>query len=454
MHRRLAMLLVLLFAFPAAAGERKPNVIIILADDLGYADVGFQGSKQIPTPHLDALAKRGVRCTSGYVSGPYCSPTRAALLTGRYQTRFGHEFNPHKGDLKVLGLPLSETTIAQRLGALGYVTGLVGKWHLGVAEHFHPLQRGFDEFFGFPMGAHDYFPKGKKAATGIVGGTNNLYRGKEKVEVEGYLTEAFGQEAVAFIDRHKKEPFFLYLAFNAVHTPLQVPQSYEKRFAHVKDDKRRKYCAMTVAMDDAVGAVLAKLRAEDLEEDTLIFFFSDNGGPTNKYAINGSINFPLRGSKGDCWEGGVRVPFVIAWKGKLPAGKTYDHPVIQLDVLPTSIAAAGGQTKGAWKLDGVNLFPYLRGEKLGPPHEYLHWRFGEFWAIRHGSYKVVRTWDNERPELYDVVKDIGETKDLSKQDPDRLRALTAAWERWNAGNVAPLWPRPEPAEGKAVKKGS
>ena len=445
--RPLAGVLVLFACSTAYAGDRPklPNILVIVADDLGYNDTGFQGSKEIATPHLDALARGGVRCTSGYVSAPYCSPTRAGLLTGRYQTRFGHEFNPHKGDAKILGLPTSETTIAQRLKALGYVTGLIGKWHLGVADHFHPLARGFDEFFGFPMGAHDYFPAGKKASASIVGGTNNLYRGRQKIEVDGYLTDAFGKEAVSFIDRHSKAPFFLYLAFNAVHTPMQAPESYEKRFAHIKDERRRKYCAMTVAMDDAIGAVLAELKAKGLEEETLIFFFSDNGGPTNKYAINGSSNFPLRGSKGDTWEGGVRVPFVIAWKGKLPAGKTYDHPVITLDVLPTSIAAAGGEVKAEWKLDGVNLLPHLRGESRAPPHEFLFWRFGELWAVRQGSYKAVRTWDNDRPQLFDIDKDIGETKDLSKTEPERLRELTAAWEQWNAGNVAPLWPRPEPA---------
>lgn len=449
MPRTLTLLLALACALPAAAAERKPNVLVILADDLGYNDTGFQGSKDIATPHLDALARGGVRCTSGYVSGPYCSPTRAALLTGRYQTRFGHEFNPHKGDVNVLGLPTAETTVAQRLKALGYVTGLVGKWHLGVAEHFHPLRRGFDEFFGFPMGAHDYYPHGKKASSSNVGGTNNLYRGRDKVEVEGYLTDVFAREAVGFIDRHKKEPFFLYLAFNAVHTPMQAPESYLKRYAHIQDQRRRTYCAMTAALDDAVGQVLGKLRAEGLEEDTLIFFFSDNGGPTNKYAINGSLNFPLRGSKGDTWEGGVRVPFVVAWKGTLPAGKTYAEPVMQIDVLPTAVAAAGGLAPKEWKLDGVDLLPHLRGQRTGPPHEYLYWRFGEFWAIRHGPHKVVRTWDNDRPQLFDLDQDIGETTDRGAAEPARLRELTAAWERWNAGNVAPLWPRPEPANPQA-----
>jgi arylsulfatase A-like enzyme len=445
MHRFLAMLCAITIVLPAAAAERKPNIVVIVADDLGYNDLGCQGSKDIPTPHIDALAKSGVRCTSGYVTGPYCSPTRAALLTGRYQTRFGHEFNPHKGDLNVLGLPLSETTMPQRLKPLGYVSGLIGKWHLGVVEHFHPLNRGFDEFFGFPMGAHDYFPKGKKAGTSNVGGINNLYRGRDKIEVEGYLTDAFAREAVSFIDRHKQAPFFLYLAFNAVHTPMQAPPSYVQRFAHIEDARRRTYCAMTAALDDAVGQVLAKLHAENLEEETLIFFFSDNGGPTNKYAINGSRNFPLRGSKGDTWEGGVRVPFLIAWKGKIPAGKTYAEPIIQLDVLPTALAAAGGTPKAEWKLDGVNLLPFLTGAKTGAPHDYLYWRFGEFWAVRHGPYKVVRCWENDRPQLFNLDTDIGETTDLSAREPQRLGALTAAWERWNADNVAPLWPRPEPA---------
>jgi arylsulfatase A-like enzyme len=235
------------FAAPAAAANR-PNVLILLADDLGYADVGFHGCKDIPTPNIDSLAKNGVRCTNGYVSGPYCSPTRAGMLTGRYQTRFGHEFNPGSGP--EFGLPVSETTMANRLQAAGYKTGLVGKWHLGDAPKFHPQERGFDEFFGFLAGAHPYFP-GQGAP---------IYRGHEVVREKEYLTDAFAREALDFIDRHQKEPFFLYLAFNAVHTPMDATDARLKQFASIEDKQRRTYAAMHLAMDEAIGKVLDKLR--------------------------------------------------------------------------------------------------------------------------------------------------------------------------------------------------
>jgi arylsulfatase A-like enzyme len=432
-----AALFGLVSALPALAADtaRKPNVVILLADDLGYADTGFQGCKDIPTPHLDALAKSGVRCTSGYVSGPYCSPTRAGLMTGRYQTRFGHEFNPGGRDP---GLPVSETTTADRMKAAGYVTGLVGKWHLGAAPKFHPQKRGFDEYFGFLGGQHAYFP----------GMGAPIYRGTEEVAEKEYLTDAFAREAVAFIDRHKKEPFFLYLAFNAVHTPMQATDDGLKKFASITDKRRRTYDAMTSSMDDAIGKVMAKLRAEKLEEDTLIFFFSDNGGPTMKgTTINGSINTPLRGSKRTTLEGGVRVPFVVSWKGKLPAGKTYDLPVIQLDILPTALAAAGVEAKAEWKLDGVNLLPYLGGKNKAAPHETLYWRLGEQMAIRRGDWKLVRydpAVDGETGKatpyrLYNLAKDVGEKDDLAGKEPARVKELEAVWKKWNAELARPLW---------------
>src|SRR5262245_34340092 len=364
MKKLLLILLALLLSptIAEAGGKRRPNIIVILADDMGYHDAGFQGCKDIPTPNLDALAKRGVRFTSGYVSGPYCSPTRAGLMTGRYQTRFGHEFNPGAGAGADIGLPLSETTMANRLKSAGYVTGLVGKWHLGGAAKYHPQQRGFDEFFGFLGGAHPYIPD--KGAP--------ILRGTDVVQEKEYLTDAFAREAVAFIDKHKDKPFFLYLAFNAVHTPMQATDARMQKFAGIGDKMRRTYAAMLWAMDEAVGKVLEKVTAAGLDEDTLIVFFSDNGGPTMiGTTINGSRNTPLRGSKRTTLEGGIRVPFVIAWKGKLPAGKVYDEPIIQLDVLPTALAAAGVETKSDWKLDGVNLLPFLTGEKTGRPHDAL-----------------------------------------------------------------------------------
>jgi arylsulfatase A-like enzyme len=426
---------------PAAAGP--PNVLVILADDLGYGDVGFQGCKDIPTPHLDALAKGSVRCTSGYVSGPYCSPTRAGLMTGRYQQRFGHEFNPARlaqGGAGQ-GLAPAEVTLAARLKGAGYATGLVGKWHLGEEEKFHPLARGFGEFFGFLPGSHTYLRSDDK-------GAGPIYRGRAKAALDGYLTGALAREAVAFIDRHRKGPFFLYLAFNAVHTPLEAPEALLKKFAHIGNPTRRTYAAMTAALDAAVGEVLGQLRAARLEESTLVFFLSDNGGPVGKFAPNGSTNGPLRGSKGDTWEGGIRVPFLVRWKGRLPAGKVYDHPVIQLDVHATALAAAGVAVKPAWKLDGVNLLPFLAGKEAGPPHDALYWRFGEQMAVRQGDWKLVRpdlATDAPfgkiapRPMLFDLARDVGERTDLAAKNPGKVKELRERWEKWNEGLAAPAW---------------
>jgi len=419
-----------LVATCAAAAEAapRPNVVVIAADDLGYADLGFQGCKDIPTPNLDGLARAGVRFTQAYVSGPYCSPSRAGLMTGRYQQRFGHEFNSGGPGG---GLPVDQKTIADRLKAAGYVTGIVGKWHLGSAPEFHPLRRGFQEFFGFLGGSHTYFPAQKQSRT--------VLRGTEPVDEPEYLTDAFAREAVAFIERHRREPFFLYLAFNAVHTPMESPEKYLRRFEAIEDKTRRTYAAMTSAMDDAVGAVLAKLRDAGLEENTLVFFFSDNGGPTMPgTTINGSSNAPLRGSKRQTLEGGIHVPFVIAWKGRLRAGATYELPVIQLDVLPTALAAAGIDAAGQ-ELDGVNLLPFLTGQQAGAPHDTLYWRFGQQMAIRRGEWKLVRYGATERidpeeswPKLYNLAQDIGESRDLAAGQPARVKELEQAWQAWNA----------------------
>jgi arylsulfatase A-like enzyme len=430
-HGRLCAALVaflcLLAGAEAQTKARKPNIVVLLADDLGYADVGFHGCKDIPTPHLDALARSGVRCTSGYVSGPYCSPTRAGLLTGRYQTRFGHEFNPGAGVKG--GMPTDQVTLADRLRGLGYATALIGKWHLGATAAMQPPARGFGDFFGFLGGAHSYFP----------GKGTEIMRGSARVDEQAYLTDALAREAVAFIDKNAQKPFFLYLAFNAVHTPMHATDKGLERFAGIKDQQRRTYAAMLSAMDDAIGQVLAKLRAAGLEEDTLIFFFSDNGGPTMVgTTINGSRNHPLRGSKRQLLEGGVRVPFLVVWKGRLGAGKTYDAPIISLDIHPTALAAAGTDTQPAWKLDGVNLLPHLEGKAAQPPHDMLFWRFGEQRAARKGDWKLVR-YDNSGTHLYNLADDIGESNDLAATRPEVLRELQAAWERWDQGNVAPLW---------------
>ena len=432
---------------PSDAAQPQPNILVIVGDDMGYADIGVHGCKDIPTPHLDSLARNGIRCTSGYVSGPYCSPTRAGLLTGRYQQRFGHEFNPGPDPTGEIGLPLSEKTLADRLQAAGYATGMVGKWHLGNDKKFHPMNRGFQEYFGFLGGARSFFPIGGNVPAGA-----KLYRGFEPVdESEAYTTDAFAREATAFIDRHTKEPWFLYLTFNAVHTPMHATDKYLARFADIQDEKRRTYAAMMSAMDHGIGAVLAKLDEQKLAENTLIFFVSDNGGPTQ---ANASNNQPLRATKATTWEGGIRVPYLVQWKGKLPAGKSYDQPVIQLDIAPTALAAAGAEAADA-KFDGVNLLPHFLGEASRPPHEALYWRFGPQMAIRMGSYKLVQGRGEQQRSLYDLAADIGETKDLSADHPEELKKLTAAYEAWNATLEEPRWIASRQLAGKKAdgKKG-
>jgi arylsulfatase A-like enzyme len=394
--------------------------------------VGFHGCKDIPTPNLDALAAAGVRCTNGYASGPYCSPTRAGLLTGRYQQRFGHEFNP---DGAGQGMPVSETTLANRLKAAGYVTGLVGKWHLGALPEMQPQRRGFDEFFGFLAGAHSYVQ-----SAGIL-------RGTQPVTELDYTTDAFGREAVAFIERHKAEPWFLYLAFNAVHTPMQATDERLAKFPNIPKGQRRTYDAMMLAMDEAIGRVRAKLTESGLDDNTLVCFISDNGGPTMKgTTINGSSNAPLRGSKRTTLEGGIRVPFIVAWKDKLKPG-VYEQPVIQLDLNATALAAAGVAAQPDWKLDGVNLLPYLTGDNSAPPHAALYWRMGQQMAIRMGPWKLVRydnhvdtaTGGTSPARLYNLANDIGEATDLAAAQPNKLKELEAAWNAWNATLVKPLW---------------
>ncbi len=418
----------------AADDAKRPNIIVIVADDQGYHDLGVQGGKDIPTPHIDSLAKNGIRFTSGYVSGPYCSPTRAGLMTGRYQQRFGHEFNPGPAQeaSENVGLSLGETTLADRLKTAGYATGMVGKWHLGYAPKFHPMKRGFQEYYGFLGGSHSYFDYGGDKLHPIL-------RGTQPVNETGYLTDSFAREAVAYVDRHQKEPFFLYLTFNAVHTPMQATDKYLDRFRSIADERRRTYAAMTSAMDDAVGALLAKLRESGIEENTLIFYVSDNGGPP----VNGSNNGPLRGYKAQTLEGGIRVPFFVQWKGKLPAGKTYDQPVIQLDILPTALAAAGAPVSSDAKLDGVNLLPHLSGQTDQPPHEALYWRFGPQMAIRQGNWKLVQHPGSLGRELYDLAADVGESKNLADKNQAKVKELEAAWNKWNAELVAPAWGAPK-----------
>ncbi|MBX9789329.1 MAG: sulfatase-like hydrolase/transferase [Pirellulales bacterium] len=444
------LLVAAVLAIPSTAAEqaRQPNIVVILIDDTGYSDIGVQGGTDIPTPNIDSIAQAGTRCTNGYVSCPYCSPTRAGLITGRYQQRFGHEFNEGVGRLP-FGLPVTETTMADRLRTLGYATAAIGKWHLGRDSQFRARRRGFDEFYG------------------TLGNTPFLHPQLVDSRIDGqprrvedpnfYTTDAYAARAVEFINGHADKPFFLYLPFNACHGPTQTLEKYTARFPNIADMPRRQYAAVLSALDDAVGAVLSTLRDKQLEEQTLVFFLSDNGGPMDKMGPNGSNNRPLKGQKGDTWEGAIRVPFFVQWKGVIPPGKVYAEPVISLDILPTAIAAAGGQPEPDWKLDGVDLLPYLTGKQTGPPHAALFWRFGTQWAVRMGNWKLVQGYDYAiaqpdprpsmtkvtQPLLFDLAADIGEAHDLAAQQPEKVKELRTAWEAWNRENVEPAW-SPQP----------
>ena len=450
-----------------SAEPRRPNIIFIVADDLGYGELGCYGGKEIPTPHLDALAASGVRFTNGYVTAAFCAASRAGLLTGRYQTRFGFEFNPigAKNAAPGIGLPVGEKTVADHLRATGYATALVGKWHLGGTAEFHPQRRDFDEFFGFLHEGHTFVPRpwagvttwlrrralpdggtgrwtspdGRLIWTTHMGGNepdydadNPILRSSQPVDERANLTDAFTREANDFITRHRTQPFFLYLAYNAVHSPMQAPDAYLAKFAHLPDLHRRIFAAMLAHLDDNIGRLVAHLHTTGLAENTLIVFLSDNGGPTKELT---SSNAPLRGGKGELWEGGIRVPFIANWPSRIAPRKVDTH-VISLDVTATALALAG-MAAPPTPLDGVNLWPLLSGKSTAAPHSALYWRVGERHAIRQGDWKLVRqrgAW-----QLYDLAHDVGEQTDRAAAEPVRVQELAARWDQWNAEQVAPRW---------------
>lgn len=451
----LRLAVALCVALTIRAEAKGPNVILIVADDLGYGDLGIHGGKDIPTPHIDSLAAAGTRFSSGYVSCPVCSPTRAGLMTGRYQQRFGHEFNPGPRAAANFGLPLTESTIGDALRAGGYKTALVGKWHLGGRPDYLPQKRGFDEFYGFLAGAHPYLPA-REAAAGTpdapadaqrrrrrqqqqARGRAPILRGTEPVPDPEYLTDAFADEAVAYIEKHKAEPYFLYLPFNAVHNPQHATRKYLDRFPNLPAG-RKTYAAMLSAMDDAIGRVLDTVRRNGQEQDTLIFFISDNGGPPANHSTNG----PLNGRKGTVYEGGIRVPFIVQWKGTVPAGKVLDQPVIALDILPTALAATGITAPSGKQLDGLDLLPLLTGKDGAAASKFagrkLYWRFGPQWAVRDGDWKLLSARDGQVC-LFNLNNDLGEKTDLAGSDAQRVQSLRAAWEQWSAQLEAPRWSR-------------
>jgi arylsulfatase A-like enzyme len=477
-----------LAAAPALAAPTRPNIIVIIADDLGYGDTGAYGSPRVKTPNIDALAREGVRFTQGYVAHPVCAPSRAALLTGRYQTRFGYEFNPVGRD-RTGGVSRDEVFLPQVLKGAGYSTGMVGKWHLGQPSGYHPLDRGFDSFFGimtgatafmtdFQAGDEEITPPGAEASVGLAEGVRAppgateaekmallrraapVYRGREVVEEGAYLTDAFTREAISFIDAAAGRPFFLYLAHAAPHTPLQAPARYITRNRDIPDKGQRVYAAMVTALDDGVGRIRAELKARDLERNTVIVFLSDNG--CAGYIGTACTNGPLNGFKGLHLEGGVRVPYIISGPGRFRRGGVEDQVVSSLDILPTAAALAGATLpKGT---DGENLVPYLSGPKPKDFARRLFWRSGPNYAVRDGAWKL---WSVNRAEpgeteslsagitpdgvqarvsaqgaydmLYNLAEDPGESRNLAATRPEVVARLKAEITEWDRGNVPAQW---------------
>jgi arylsulfatase A-like enzyme len=414
-----------------ASQERPPNVLVILVDDLGFRDLGCQGCVDFETPEIDALAKGGVRLTQGYVSHPYCSPSRAGILTGRYQQRFGHEHNPRYDEADdSTGTDVGELMLPELFAKAGYATSHIGKWHLGAGEPFRPLARGYAEFFGFLGGGHDYFK-----ADGEDEYRSPLWRGAAPTETQPtYLTDDLTDEALAFIERNQERPFFLILAYNAPHSPNQATAGYLSSVSEIEHDGRRRYAALVRGVDAGVGRLMASLKAHELDQDTLVVFLSDNGGRRGV-----SDNRPLRGNKGWLHEGGLRVPFLFRWPGKLPAGVIYDEPVLALDVLPTALARAGIELPE--NLDGVDVYSFLRGEAEGAPRDTLHWRVcgGAGWAIRRGDWKLVSDVSMESPALYNLAVDPGEDRNLAGEKPALVSDLLARHAAWDEQLRDPAW---------------
>jgi len=436
----------LLFALlvPLGWAQQQPNLLLIVADDMGYGDLSCQGSLQISTPNLDRLAAAGVRCTDGYVSSSVCAPSRAGLMTGRNGARFGFEHNlsrPEHVLPEFAGLPLDETLLPELLQELGYRTGLVGKWHLGesVPEH-HPLARGFDFFFGMLGGGHSYWPTMEK---------NRLLFGNERPGSirTPYLTDWFTLEAIDFIraegqaaSEEQEKPWFLYLSYNSPHGPMQAKPGDLERYAHIHNETRRAYCAMQHCMDQNIGSIVAELESVGELENTLIVFISDNGGSVE---VSHAVNAPLRGTKGTFLEGGIRVPTIYHWPAGLQPG-VYTRPVVSLDVLATFVSAAGGtppepgvrlEREGRAKqdgpiFDGVDLLPYFSGARSEDPHSRLYWRMAlRGSAVRMGDWKLVRP-NSQMSQLYNLAEDVGETHDLLREEPEAAARLLAALNEW------------------------
>jgi arylsulfatase A-like enzyme len=467
---------------PSAA---PPNIIVILADDLGYADISAYKIDRFKTPNIDRIGLQGVRFTDGYATAPVCSPSRAGLMTGRYQDRFGFEYNngPAQRDLaQGLGLAVGEITIAQLLKSAGYHTGMIGKWHLGSQQQFYPMNRGFDEFVGFLPGETSYMdprqpgvhssfgplgdaavdsrlatpgndedlgnPAARIARTFQRGPLNQIVEGADRHVVHNeseYLTDYFGDRATDYVRRNANgaRPYFLYVAFNAVHSPHMVTAKYYDRFPQIKDHQLRVYAAMVAALDDQVGRILDAVDASGQASNTLIYFASDNG--CAMYWPGLCSCTPLRGGKLSHYEGGVRVPFMMRWPGHIKPGLVYRDVVSLLDILPTSVAAAGGRLPTDRVYDGVDIVPYVTGQKLGPPHDMLAWRRLPLFSIRQGDWKLWESVNDKSGKygeyklLFNLKDDLNETTDLAARNPEKVKELEALARKWSTMLSDPKW---------------
>lgn len=409
---------------PNHTEAKKPNILLILADDLGYNDLGFQGSEELITPNLDALASNGVVFTDAHVTATVCSPSRAGLITGRYQQFFGHEANippPNSGT------DTTQVTMADVLHENGYKTGINGKWHIGYEYNYQPNSRGFDHFWGFLGGHRSYFranyPQGNHKA---------IYTNRQYTPFNGkYLTDTQGEEAIKFINSTDDEPFFLFLSLAAPHAPMDA---LEEDMALFPDSDRPEYAAMVYAMDRAIGNVVDHLKASGEFDNTLIVFLSDNGGSP----ANDSKNYPLKGFKGNKFEGGHRVPFLVHWPDRIEGGRTFAGLSSALDVFPTFLSAAGIEKPAELSLDGVNLIPYLTGKESGNPHDQLFFRKEMVAAVRDGNWKLIRL-DDYGYVLYNLESDPFETNDLKDDYPDQFELMKVALKEWESLTVEPWW---------------
>ena len=443
MRNKFFVVFIIFLIASCSSDDSPPNIIVIISDDQGYADVGFHGSKEIFTPNIDRIAKNGVVFSQGYVSYAVCSPSRAGLITGRYQNRFGYTRNillAPKDSL--MGLPISEQTLPEVLNNVDYKTKAIGKWHLGAHESLVPEKRGFDEFFGFLIGGHRYFPNDltlndlTEASRQMDGYITKIYDNGKRVNTKKYLTEELSDNAVKFIEDNSEDPFFLYLSYNAPHTPLQATDTDLERNNHIDVEKRRTYAAMVSSMDDGVGLILDKLEEKNISENTIVIFFSDNGGVE---WYNFSDNGPLRGIKGDFFEGGIRVPFTMQWPKKIKPGIIYNKPIIALDVFATVVSAASAEKFIKNNIDGVNLIPYINGEINGSPHDYLFWKNPDkdIDVIRDNRYKYIRVKDDEY--IFDLDNDLSEENNIISSSTPIYQKLKLKFKEWEKDMIDPVF---------------